>query len=159
MRAQQRPSPTLRTPSESNTMKCIRCERQKTSLDFAIDRSRKNGRHPWCKKCCRAYAHKRRHIYLPRKRKASTESRRRLRLEVLTHYCAGRKPFCACCKISILEFLGIDHIEGGGRKHKMLVGHLYQWLKKMRFPKGFRVLCHNCNQSLGAYRYCPHDSK
>ena len=27
------------------------------------------------------------------------------------------------------------------------------------FPPGFRVLCHNCNQALGAYGYCPHKGK
>jgi len=137
-------------------MKCSLCGKPKPAIAFSVDRSRRNGRHPWCKKCCRDFAKSRRHIYLPRKNKASRETRIKLRLEVLTHYSKG-KPECACCKISILEFLGIDHVKGGGRKHKQLVRHIYNWLKKNNFPKGFRVLCHNCNQSLGAYGYCPHD--
>jgi len=24
------------------------------------------------------------------------------------------------------------------------------------YPTGFRVLCHNCNQAIGLYGYCPH---
>lgn len=32
--------------------------------------------------------------------------------------------------------------------------NLYYWLLVHNFPKGFRVLCHNCNQSLGMYGYC-----
>jgi hypothetical protein len=103
---------------------------------------------------------KKRHVYLPRKAKASKISRQKLRIEVLTHYSKG-KLRCACCGIKMLEFLGIDHIRGGGAKHKREVvgSHLYDWLKKNNFPKGFRVLCHNCNQSLGAYGYCPHGLK
>jgi hypothetical protein len=139
-------------------MKCSRCKKPKPPIAFSIDSNRRSGRNSWCKKCCRKYAQDRRHIYLPKKREASRESRKKLRLEVLTHY-SGGTPKCWCCKISILEFLGIDHIHGGGAKHKKLVRHVYIWLKRNNFPEGFRVLCHNCNQSLGAYGYCPHDSE
>jgi hypothetical protein len=31
-----------------------------------------------------------------------------------------------------------------------------RWLRKNGFPKGFRVLCHNCNFAHGHYGYCPH---
>ena len=34
----------------------------------------------------------------------------------------------------------------------------YRWLKKNKYPKAFRVLCHNCNVSYGLYGYCPHTS-
>ena len=137
-------------------MICSRCEKPKPPVAFSLDKGRRNGRHPWCKKCVRKYAETKRHIYLPRKAEASRIVRAALRIEVLTHYSKG-KPRCACCKLSTLEFLGIDHIKGGGRKHKQKVRHLYVWLKRKGYPKGFRVLCHNCNQSLGAYGYCPHD--
>lgn len=30
------------------------------------------------------------------------------------------------------------------------------WLIHNRFPEGFRVLCFNCNNSLGMHGYCPH---
>ncbi len=79
------------------------------------------------------------------------------KLDALQHY--GMK--CACCGESRYEFLTIDHINGGGRKHNAEIGqgHLYRWLKKNNYPEGFRVLCHNCNQSLGLYGYCPHQKR
>ena len=36
---------------------------------------------------------------------------------------------------------------------------IYQWLKNNSYPKGFRVLCYNCNNSYGHYGYCPHKNK
>lgn len=60
-----------------------------------------------------------------------------------------------------MEFLAIDHIDGGGTAHRRQVGHgdaFYKWLRAAGLPAGFRVLCHNCNLSLGFYGYCPHDN-
>ena len=31
------------------------------------------------------------------------------------------------------------------------------WIKKNNFPKGFQILCHNCNQTKGYYGKCPHE--
>ena len=82
--------------------------------------------------------------------------RKRVRLEVLTHYSCGI-PHCVCCNESLLEFLCIDHINGGGTSHNKKTGvNIYAWLKKNSYPLGFRVLCHNCNSALGFYGYCPH---
>jgi hypothetical protein len=52
----------------------------------------------------------------------------------------------------------MDHINGGGSKHAQQIGRgkIYRWLILNDFPEGFRVLCHNCNLSLGYYGYCPH---
>jgi hypothetical protein len=33
---------------------------------------------------------------------------------------------------------------------------IYRWLISSGFPEGFRVLCHNCNQAIGLYGFCPH---
>jgi len=33
---------------------------------------------------------------------------------------------------------------------------LYSWLKKNNFPKGFQVLCMNCNFAKGKLGKCPH---
>ena len=84
------------------------------------------------------------------------EYRRQARTEAITHY--GGK--CACCGESRPEFLAIDHINGGGNKHHkeikgMAIGI---WLRKHNYPEGFRVLCHNCNHSLGNFGYCPHNN-
>lgn len=85
---------------------------------------------------------------------------KKIRMEVLSHYCNGEKPKCACCGENKYEFLAIDHIGGGGRKHLkekgIKAGNLYRWLKKNKYPKGFQILCHNCNMAKGMYGYCPH---
>lgn len=79
------------------------------------------------------------------------------RIEVLAYYSKGT-PICECCGESHMEFLGIDHINGGGSKHRKESNctNIYRLLKKNNFPEGYRVLCHNCNLSIGFYGYCPH---
>jgi hypothetical protein len=85
-----------------------------------------------------------------------------LKLEVLSHYTSG-KIKCQCpheCNILELEFMSIDHINNDGARHrkelKVFGSGLYRWLKKNNYPDGFRVLCMNCNTSLGFHGYCPH---
>jgi hypothetical protein len=81
---------------------------------------------------------------------------RRQRLEVLIHY--GAK--CACCGEERIYFLGIDHINGGGTAHRKELWkkhqNIYTFLIKSKFPTEYRILCHNCNLSLGFYGFCPH---
>lgn len=75
------------------------------------------------------------------------------RVDCLEHY----GGICACCKENRYEFLALDHINGGGNKQRKIIGgSLVRWLKKNKYPTGFRILCHNCNHSLGMYGYCPH---
>ena len=83
--------------------------------------------------------------------------RRKVRLEALSYY--GGK--CACCGESRFEFLALDHINGGGSAHRRTINtrggqRFANWLKTQGWPLGYRVLCHNCNSSLGWYGYCPH---
>jgi hypothetical protein len=76
------------------------------------------------------------------------------RAEVLAHY--GNS--CVCCGESIPEFLSIDHINGGGGKHRKEIGAgaMYRWIIDNNFPDDFQILCHNCNQAKGYYNECPH---
>jgi hypothetical protein len=83
-------------------------------------------------------------------RNHSKKYRQKLIIQVLSHY-GGNPPKCACCGERELDFLTIDHINGGGNQHrKKVLGHLiggwifYIWLRKNNFPEGFRVLCWNC---------------
>ncbi|MGD0329712.1 MAG: hypothetical protein ABSB40_04595 [Nitrososphaeria archaeon] len=79
-------------------------------------------------------------------------------MEALTYYSKG-EPKCACCGEKVLEFLTIDRINGkkaGGHLHSFGGKQLYYWLKKNHFPEGYRVLCLNCDCSLGMRGYCPH---
>jgi hypothetical protein len=85
--------------------------------------------------------------------------RMELKLEIWSAY-GG--PICKCCGEERVEFLSIDHINGGGNQHRKEItgfkqGNIYRWLKKNNFPEGFQVLCFNCNMSIGFYGYCPHE--
>lgn len=72
--------------------------------------------------------------------------------------CYGGK--CTCCGETRKEFLCMDHINGGGLEHRKIAGmgtNMYRWIIRNNFPDTLRVLCHNCNMSLGFYGYCPHE--
>jgi len=132
---------------------CPECKKRRSIISF--NKSGPGYRRSQCRECEQA----------SRKRggktdstKANTRSRQRLRYRVLQHYSGTVKPVCECCGEDTYEFLSIDHIEGNGNTHrKEIKGHLYRWLNKHDYPDGFRVLCHNCNQAIGFYGFCPHD--
>ena len=78
----------------------------------------------------------------------------------IDHYSGGSMS-CSCCGENIEMFLEIDHLRGGGTKHRKELknGRIEFWLIKHNFPKGFGVLCCNCNK--GKYLnggICPHKS-
>ena len=76
------------------------------------------------------------------------------RRKVLMHYSNGTMK-CANCGYNIFEGLIIDHINGGGNKQRRenprMGKHLTAWLFKNNYPKGFQVLCWNCNFLKSAY--------
>ncbi len=82
------------------------------------------------------------------------------RMLVLQFY-GSNPPQCKCCGEQTIQFLSIDHINGGGNKHRKEIGGsgyaLYSWIIKNNFPDGFQILCHNCNQAKGYYGICPHN--
>jgi hypothetical protein len=81
------------------------------------------------------------------------------RIKVLNHY-SNNNPKCKCCGESNIDKLCIDHINGGGNLHRLSIrSNLTQWLYDNGFPEGFRVLCENCNKSLGLFGYCPHKNE
>lgn len=85
--------------------------------------------------------------------KATRKYAAKIRLEVFTYY----GLICACCGEANLDLLTIDHILGGGNKHRRKIGNnICNWLKRKGFPPSYRTLCHNCNKSLGSYGNCPH---
>jgi len=85
--------------------------------------------------------------------------REKVKREVLEHY-GGNPPKCACCGESHFEFLTIDHMNGGGHKERTRLGRegvaFYFWLRKNGYPKGYQVLCMNCNWAKGKLGICPH---
>jgi hypothetical protein len=165
--------------------RCTKCGRRKPFSAF----SRRGDTRPakWrsdCKSCWRAHANWRAEMsrrwireYAARWRKKTQHlinaadifiehgSKRQFRLTVyqlLRHQAiltyGGYR--CACCGVREASFLTIDHVNGGGGRHRRRVGtttRFLKWLQMKSYPPGFQVLCSNCN--LGRYRnrgVCPH---
>lgn len=69
---------------------------------------------------------------------------------------------CACCGEAGIHFLSIDHIHGGGNKHRREIGsggyRFYVWLRLRNYPPGYQVLCFNCNmgRAFNGGGVCPH---
>jgi hypothetical protein len=98
------------------------------------------------------------------------------RLKVLQYYSKhlskSNIPCCNCCGLnSHIEFLTVDHIAGRQEMDskpelkklkyisKLSGTALVIWIIKNNFPKGFQILCHNCNQTKGYYGQCPLENK
>lgn len=81
------------------------------------------------------------------------------RMTALVRY-SSENPSCACCGERELIFLVIDHINGGGSKHRKSINasNVYTWLKARGYPDGFRVLCANCNFAV-RMGPCPHEKE
>jgi len=157
-------------------MICNKCQQDKPISEFHKRSDTKKGVRGSCKICTGIrikqwwkdnrkerleYSHKwyanNREKIIKQKISSNLKMRRLARLDCIKHYSYG-KNCCACCEEKHLEFLAIDHIGGGGHKHrKTLKEYLPLILKRQKYPKGYRVLCHNCNMSIGFYGYCPHD--
>ena len=91
----------------------------------------------------------------------SINQKRKLRTAAFLFY-GGDPPKCKCCGEKLFEFLTIDHIGGGGEKHRKgrkNSTNIYQWLKTNKYPQGFQVLCMNCNWATRLGAICPHQKK
>lgn len=145
---------------DENGKPCPQCKRLLPREAFYVRRD-DGSLHSRCKSCASARGKE-----AKRKRRAEgripyeTASHRRMRLALLAHY-SGGVPTCACCGETRIEFLSLDHVNGGGARHRAgLRGNasrsIYRDLTMRGYPPGFRVLCHNCNLAIGLYGYCPH---
>lgn len=81
----------------------------------------------------------------------------RIKKEVMNSY-GGQ--LCSICGFCDIRALTIDHVFGGGRKHRNNTtkrgGYgFYLWLRKNGYPEGYRVLCANCNMSIGHHGFSP----
>ena len=110
-------------------------------------------------------------------RKKYGEKRRiKLKKEVCLHYSKihsnSEIPCCRCCGLNThIDFLSLDHIAGRkemdsepelvklGYSSKLKTEPLQVWLKNNNFPKGFQILCYNCNFAKGHSKdnTCPHE--
>ena len=86
--------------------------------------------------------------YRERVRQQDSRRRRRNKHLVLTHYSKVDYPCCVDCGEWDIRCLSIDHINGGGTKHRKETGggtKFHIWLKKQGFPEGYDTVCMNCN--------------
>lgn len=73
-----------------------------------------------------------------------------LRLNAINHYSNGTM-ICKFCGNNVVHQLCLDHIDGGGTKHRKL-NHgvrgrsVFSWVKQNGYPPIFQILCYNCNQ-------------
>lgn len=119
---------------------CKTCKELKNDEDFYRCSGSGNRSKSWCKKCTV---------------KSAKLVKIKARNDCLKAY--GNK--CSCCGENKKEFLALDHINGGGNEHRRKIGtnRIYFVVRNEGYPKDkYRILCHNCNLSLGFYGYCPH---
>ena len=119
---------------------------------------------------------KKKYAHSPNRLARRKTLRDEIRLEVLQYYSKRLSksdiPCCRCCGENYhVDFLALDHISGrkemdsdtklvklGYSSLKRTVG-LHKWIIENNFPKGFQILCHNCNYAKGIRRNknkCPH---
>ncbi len=137
---------------------CSKCKLEKDEEEFYRRSDRPKARHSHCKTCCSRKdlpLEVRKHHRIT-KRKSNIKLRR----DVLLYYTNGLMK-CNCCGESNEAFLTLDHIEGGGRQHKLQMGStqaIYRELRKNDYPEGYQILCYNCNCGRAHNQgVCPHE--
>lgn len=152
--------------------RCSKCHKllPPTKDHFQADRTRWDGLTHQCRSCRHQGDAKHRGSWSLSKKARRSKYQRAYgkrwkqlrRLEALKHY-GGDPPRCACCGEAHIEFLSIDHVGGGGCAHRKIIKRAGSafclWLRQRGYPRGYRVLCHNCNQAIGFYGACPHQRK
>lgn len=119
---------------------CKVCHFPKGSRAFAYGRR-------VCNSCRRRYYREYHHKNKQYEKVRNAKYRLSVKQRVLTEYSHKRCPICRCCFITELTFLSLDHIKGGGEGDRKLHGGghaFYLSVVRRKFPKGFQVLCHNC---------------
>ena len=150
-------------------MRCVKCLAVKSKIDFY------NKNKSTCKTCRlkKMKLYRRRPTVLERRSaydviyrgthrtnraKYQSSYSVKLKLNVIRAY--GGK--CACCGEKEVDFLTLDHIHGDGGVERKLIHRkgnrdIMSRLRREGFPKGrYRILCWNCNCSIGIRGFCPH---
>ena len=149
---------------------CPKCKTVKAFSEFYKNNATQNGLRSHCKKCCseyrkaRYYANPQRYINytaewgkqnIARRNAYMVKYHLRLKMLIIKHY--GER--CNCCGEKEVDFLTIDHINGGGGKHRKIVGGggaVYREIIKKNYPSSYRLLCMNCNWATRKGKICPH---
>lgn len=146
-----------------DTKWCNKCGQWKGHSEFYRRNTVKDGLQSNCKACVlkwRNEDYRKRPGIEERHREAARRSNAKTRLQVIEAY--GGK--CVCCGESEPKFLSIDHVNGGGCRHREEIGDggqkIARFLKKNGYPKdGFQLLCFNCNCAKGFFGVCPHQTQ
>lgn len=74
--------------------------------------------------------------------------RTELSKEAAINMYSNGEAVCAYCGHGDMDVLCLDHINDDGKTHRQQTGlnRIYAWLCKHDYPKGFQVLCFNCNR-------------
>jgi hypothetical protein len=117
---------------------CSKCGEHKVTSEFPSGRAQ-------CRSCRNTYCKQ----YYSSNLGYWRELYKGLRLEALSHYSNGNLC-CALCSEPTYEFLVLDHEAGNGAgvRDRKARGTGVSFLRSLRgsgYPKGLRVLCHNCN--------------
>lgn len=154
---------------------CPKCKTCKPLSEFYKEKASLDGLSCWCKSCkraytaayqkshpetCRDYQRKYRADWTPEQRvkvaQAKIKYRKKVRVMIRERY--GK--VCQCCGEHRPEFLTLDHINGGGGRHRKAIGGggvlMYVKLVGQGLPEGYQTLCFNCNAAKGAFGECPH---
>lgn len=123
---------------------CGSCRKFKPLDSFYRLRSGPHGRYPQCKACYRER--------FESKREQIQEGRRRWERRLLHSAINAYGGECSCCGEREVVFLTVV-----APRNKKPVGATGWWLKKNDYPKGFYVLCHNCEGARRAHGECPHE--
>lgn len=146
---------------------CLECSRKNTARRKREEaKFMRDGLCRQCGKCPAEPNHVRCSVCLEKRRNNVHKAEitklwhEQVRRDVLAAY--GGK--CTCCGESEPMFLEIDHVNGGGHKHRKEVSGgtaMYHWLKRNGYPQDeYQILCRNCN--FGKYRnhgICPHQMR
>lgn len=134
--------------------RCSRCNELQSIDEFGIDASKKEGTRAYCNTCKNARNKEQYQNNIDQRRIYHRDTNRQLRKQVIEGY----GGMCECCGETAYEFLAIDHVYGGGSKERDKIGTagICRKILQEGFPPEYRLLCHNCNMSIGAWGYCPH---
>lgn len=158
---------TARRQERKRNGLCTRCGKKRED-EFYICKECRDKHNAWCKKPDVYQRRSEQQSKWAKSEKAKPVLNRRdkkyydkVREDVFEHY--GKS--CACCGEHRNEFLTIDHINGGGNKHrKEIFGkqeggkRFWAWLRSSKFPDGYQTLCYNCNIAKHIYGECPHQA-
>jgi hypothetical protein len=149
--------------NELGEKECSKCKQYLAVVKFTKNKRNISGLGNFCKKCNILHVKEWKEKQDPRQEKirhgvVSAKWYEELKLKVINYYGGA----CYCCGEDRLAFLTLDHIDGGGLKHKKeinIVGsRFYKWLENNNYPKEIKLrsACMNCNFATRFNKICPH---